>query len=118
MEEITRGSIIFVENPLQENHGNVCVRNHPAVVIQNNLGNEHSSNLIIAYVTSQLKRMEMKTHVVLQWYSGLKKVSMVQTEQIATISRDTDVLAVVDHLTEEDMKRVDKALLASLGLEE
>lgn len=39
MEEITRGSIIFVENPLQENHGNVCARNHPAVVIQNNLGN-------------------------------------------------------------------------------
>ena len=56
--------------------------------------------------------------MVLQWYSGLKKVSMVQTEQIATISRDTDVLAVVDHLTEEDMKRVDKELLASLGLEE
>ena len=41
---------------------------------------------------------------------------MVQAEQIATISKN-DVISVIDHLTDEDMKRVDKALAASLGLE-
>ena len=41
---------------------------------------------------------------------------MVQAEKIATISKD-DVISVIDHLTDEDMKRVDKALTASHGLE-
>ena len=114
--DIVRGDIIFVENPLQEWHGHVICGNHPAVVIQNDIGNEHSDNLIVAYISSPLKRLEMKTHCVLQWYPGLKKVSVVQAEQIATISKD-DVISVIDHLTDEDMKRVDKALAASLGLE-
>lgn len=114
--EFRRGDIIFVENPFKEYHGSVVGGNRPAVIIQNDMGNEHSENLIIAYLTSQLKRMEMKTHCILQWYSGLKKVSMVTTEQIATIAKD-DVISVIDHLTDEDMKRVDRALAASLGLE-
>lgn len=114
--DFRRGDIIFVENPLKEWHGHVACGNHPAVIIQNDLGNEHSGNLIVAYITSQLKRMEMRTHCILQWYPGLKKVSMVQAEQIATIAKD-DVISVIDHLTDEDMKRVDRALAASLGLE-
>ena len=77
---------------------------------------EGSNNLIIAYITSQLKRLELPTHVVLQWYGGLKKVSVVQTEQLATIDKG-DVISVIDHLTDADMARVDQALLASLGLE-
>lgn len=114
--DIIRGDIIFIENPLQEWHGHVICGNHPAVVIQNNAGNEHSDNLIIAYITSQLNRLEMPTHVVLQWYGGLKKVSVVQTEQLATIDKG-DVISVVDHLTDADMARVDRAIIASLGLE-
>lgn len=85
-------------------------------MIQNDAGNEHSNNLIIAYITSQLKRLELPTHVVLQWYGGLKKVSVVQTEQLTTIDKG-DVLSVIDHLTDADMARVDRAIIASLGLE-
>ena len=71
---------------------------------------------MIAYITSQLKRLELPTHVVLQWYGGLKKVSVVQTEQLATIDKG-DVISVIDHLTDADMARVDRAIIASLGLE-
>ncbi len=67
------------------------------------------------YLTSQLKRLEMPTHVVLRWYPGLKKTSVVQTEQLATISKG-DVLFVIDYLTEADMARVDVTLVTSLGL--
>lgn len=115
MDEFERGDIIFVENPIQGKHGHVTAGNHPAVIVQNQAGNTFSDNLIIAYLTSQLKRLEMPTHVVLQWYPGLKKTSVVQTEQLATISKG-DVLSVIDHLTEADMARVDAALVASLGL--
>lgn len=117
MEEILykRGDIIFVVNPLQEQHGHVICGNHPAVVIQNQRANESSPNLIIAYVTSQLKRVEFPTHVVIQWYDELKP-SMILAEQLTTISKG-DVLGYVTHLREEDMVRLDKALKASLELE-
>ena len=87
MSEFSRGDIIFVEKPIQGKHGHVTAGNHPAVIVQNQAGNTFSDNLIIAYLTSQLKRLEMPTHVVLQWYPGLKKTSVVQTEQLATISK-------------------------------
>ncbi len=117
MSEFKRGDIIFVENPIQDPHGHIVSGNHPAVIIQNQTGNVFSGTLIIAYISSQLKKLNMPTHVVLQWYPGLKKVSVVQTEQLATINKE-DVFSVVDHLKEEDMKRVDKALLTSIGFGE
>ena len=115
--EIKRGDIIFVENPQKEPHGHVVCGNHPAIVIQNNAGNEHSHNIIIAYLTSQMKRLELPTHVVIQHYSGLRKASVVLAEQLATIAKE-DVISIIDHLRPEDMVRVDNALLASLGLGE
>lgn len=115
--DIRKGDIVFVDNPFQSPHGAVICGSRPAVVIQNNKGNEYSNNIIVAYLTSQLKRIEMTTHVILQWYPGLKKTSMVQAEQIATISK-SDVTCVIDHLRPEDQVRVDQAIKASLALEE
>ena len=115
MDEFKRGDIIFVENPIQGKHGHVTAGNHPAVVVQNQAGNTFSDNLIIAYLTSQLKRLEMPTHVVLQWYPGLKKTSVVQPSKIATLSQ-WDVISGIEHLSDADMARVDAALIASLGL--
>lgn len=114
--DIKRGDIVFVENPYQKPHGHVIYGNHPAVVIQNNMGNEHSSNIIVAYISSSLKRLEMPTHIVIQHYTGLRKVSVVQAEQLATLDKG-DVISVIDQLTDADMARVDTALKASLGLE-
>lgn len=114
---ITRGDIIFVDNPHQSPHGHVMCGNHPAVVVQNNVGNAHSTNLIIAYITSSLKKLEQPTHIVLQHYKGLRKVSVVQAEQLQTIDKG-DVLSVADHLTEADMLRVNQALMSSLALGE
>ena len=113
--ELRRGDIVFVDNPQQEPHGHVVCGNHPAVVIQNDAGNEHSENVIVAFLTSQMKRLELPTHIVIQHYAGLRKTSVVQTEQLATIAKE-DVLGVIDHLRKEDMVRVDKSLLASLAL--
>ena len=115
--EIRRGDIIFVDNPHQKPHGHIVCGNHPAVVIQNDAGNEHSHNIIIAYLTSQMKRLELPTHIVIQHYPGLRKASVVLAEQLATISKG-DVISVIAHLRDEDMLRVDKALIASLGLGE
>lgn len=115
-KEIKRGDIIMVDNSsYKEPHGSLIYGIHPAIVIQNDSGNKYSNNLIVVFASSKLKRLDLPTHVLLQWYSGLKKPSVVQAEQIATISKD-DVMSVVDHLREEDMKRVEQAIINSLGL--
>lgn len=117
VNRVKRGDIVFVNNLCREPHGFVLSGNHPAVVIQNNAGNMYSRNLIVAYMTSSLKRIELPTKVVLQWYGGLRNVSVVETEQLSTISKD-DVISVIDRLRPEDMERVNKALMASLALGE
>lgn len=118
MTTFRRGDVVFVDNTNTEeapkNH--VVHGNHPAVIVQNQMGNDHSPNLIVAYLTSQMKRLEMKTHVPITWYDGLKP-SMIQAEQLATIDKSS-VLGYITHLRDEDMVRLDKALIASLGLEE
>lgn len=115
--EFKRGDVVFIENPLQgTDAGNhVVCGNHPAVVIQNQKGNDYSPNLIVAYLTSQIKRVEMKTHVLLTWYDELK-TSMIQAEQLATVDKSA-VLGYITHLRDEDIVRLDKALLASLGMD-
>ena len=51
MGDFKRGDIVFVDNPIKKLHGHVVCGNHPAVVIQNQAGNDHSGNLIVAYLT-------------------------------------------------------------------
>lgn len=107
-----RGTVVFVDN--KQDNGHVMKGVHPAVIIQNNIGNKYSPTVIVCYLSSQLKRPDMKTHVLLQHYENMK-TSMVQAEQIATINK-TDILSVVTHLRPEDIARVDAAVLVSVGL--
>lgn len=112
---ISRGTIVFVKDLNRDSQGHVMRGPHPAVVVQNEKGNQHSPTLIICYLTSQLKRLEMRTHVLLQHYDHLR-LSVVQAEQMTTIDK-ADILGVIEQLRPEDMARVDAALSFSLGLE-
>lgn len=112
-QEFTRGTVVFVKN--ESANGHVMSGNHPAVIIQNDVGNKFSPTVIVCYLSSQLKRLEMKTHVLLQHYDNLK-VSVVQAEQIVTINK-SDILSVATKLRPEDVTRVDTAIRVSLGLE-
>ena len=63
-----RGMVVKVRNQYQNPNGHVITGDRPAVVISNNKGNEYSPVIIVAYMTTSLKRLEMKTHVLLQHY--------------------------------------------------
>lgn len=110
---LTRGMIVFVRN--KKARGHVVSGTHPAVIVQNNVGNRYSPTVIVCFLTSQLKRLDMKTHVLIQHYENLR-TSVVQTEQMATIDKQ-DILSVVTTLRPEDMVRVETAVRVSLGLE-
>lgn len=85
------------------------------MVIQNDIGNKYSPTVIVCFLSSKLKRLDMKTRVIIQNYDNLR-TSVVQAEQIATIDK-RDVLSVVTTLRPEDMVRVNAAVRVSLGLE-
>lgn len=112
-QQLKRGTVIYVKN--ENSIGHITNGNHPAVIIQNDVGNKHSPTTIICYLTSKIKRLDMKTHVLLQHYDNLR-VSVVQAEQIVTINK-TEILSVVTKLRPEDMTRVDNAVRISIGLE-
>ncbi len=113
MNELIRGTVVFVRN--HQSNGSVMMGNHPAVIIQNDTGNKYSPTVIVCYLSSRLKRLDMKTHVLLQHYDNMK-VSVAQAEQLATIDK-SDILSVVTKLRAEDISRIDAAVRVSLGLE-
>ena len=67
--ELTRGTVVYVRN--ENASGHVVNGIHPAVVIQNDIGNKYSPTVIVAFLTSKVKRLDMKTHVVLQYRKQL-----------------------------------------------
>lgn len=59
----------------------------PGLVFQNNVGNEHSPNLIVLPLTSALKKTNQPTHVFIPKEVGLRKDSMVLCENPKCISK-------------------------------
>lgn len=61
----------------------------PGLVFQNNLGNQHSPNIIAIPLTSSLKKSNQPTHVFLPAdKTGLAKDSMVLCENPERMSKD------------------------------
>lgn len=86
----------------------------PVVIIQNDIGNRWSPTVIVAAVTSKIKKTVLPTHVEINTES-LAKDSIALLEQIKTIdkSRLGDYLGTVDN---ETMKNIDDAIKISLGI--
>lgn len=61
----------------------------PGIVFQNNIGNAYSPNIIALPLTSQIKKANQPTHVVLPAKeTGLRKGSMVLCENPERMSKD------------------------------
>ena len=88
----------------------------PVLVIQNDTGNYHSPTIIVIAVTRRtFKKPKQPTHVVLDDAQGLAP-SLFMSEVIRTIDKRR-VQSYVGRLTREQMKRVNAALLVSVGLD-
>lgn len=83
----------------------------PGVIFQNNIGNAKSPNVIVLPLTTNLKKINMPTHVLLKAEDiGLKKDSMVLCENPERMSK-SKLGRYVTTLTEEQMAEVAKANL-------
>ena len=88
----------------------------PVIIIQNDIGNKYSPTIIIAAITSQINKAKLPTHVEISSEEyGLNKDSVVLLEQIRTLDKKR-LKEKIGHMTDSDMKKVDNALLISVGL--
>ena len=89
----------------------------PVLVLQNNVGNKHAPTIIVAAITSRMKRAKMPTHVPVRMESGrLPKNSIVMLEQIRTIDK-VRLVNFVGQITNESALLIDRASLISLGID-
>ncbi|MGL6174890.1 MAG: type II toxin-antitoxin system PemK/MazF family toxin [Cellulosilyticaceae bacterium] len=114
--EYTRGQIVMVD--LGKSNGSVQGGTRPCVVIQNDIGNRFAPTTIVAPLTSKLKK-EMPTHVYLKGMEYDNRIidSIVLCEQIKVIPRDSIRPGIVATLNRNDMEKLNKAAIVSLGLQ-
>lgn len=87
----------------------------PVLVIQNDRGNRHSPTVIVAAITSRIKRHRLPTHVNLsKSLCGLHSDSTVMLEQIRTLDKQR-LLNYVGSVDKCKMNEVNKALEISVG---
>ncbi len=88
----------------------------PVLVIQNDVGNRHSPTVIVAAITSRREKARLPTHVALPGQDfGLQRTSVILLEQIRTIDKRR-LGQRLAHLAGTVMRRVDAAILTSVGL--
>lgn len=107
--KIEKGDIFFFDKGPTvgtEQHGG-----RPGVIVSNNTGNIHSENVLVVYTTTQPKA-DLPTHVTI---NSIGKESTVLCEQIHTLSTKK-ILKYYGHVTPEEMKAIDKALIVSTGV--
>ena len=86
------------------------------LVLQNNDGNFFCPTLIVAPITTKLKKLNMPTHCYFEKVRGLAEPSMVSLEQIKTIDK-CRIEKYLGKMTREQMTKVEDAIRESLGME-
>ena len=107
-----RGEIWIVNwNPAR---GSEQAGRRPALVIQNDIGNEKAPTTIVAAISSSVKIYPMNVEVRPP-EGGLELSSIVKTSQILTVSIER-LEKRLGRLTNEVMDEVDRAIKLSLSL--
>jgi len=117
--EFRRGDIVFIPFPYITNFSKT--RERPVVVIQNDIGNRFSPNLIVAAISSQIPSREYPIHFLVRQDSpeaegtGLRRDSIVQTEIILTVPK-TSVTKRLGRFNDAAMSAIDRCIRISLAL--
>lgn len=87
----------------------------PVVVVQNNLANKHSPTVIVAPITTVIKKTYLPTHIVIFKNNYLKKDSTILVEQVRVIDKSR-IITYLGKLTDIQIQKVDKALINAFEL--
>lgn len=92
-------------------------KTRPAVVVQNDTGNEHAPTTIVAPLTSSYDRVYPMQVELLAAESDVERDSVVMCDQVRTVSIEHRIQRKLGALSEREMAAVDHALEISLGLD-
>lgn len=108
-KDIRRGDIYYIEN--RYTVGSEQRGGRPAVVVSNDMNNQHSTTVEIVYLTTQPKA-DLPTHTAV---AGMRSPSTTLCEQITTVSVER-LGNYCGHVTDAEMDGIDAAMRISLGL--
>ena len=114
-----RGDVVLVAFPLVTDFSQTKVR--PAVVIQNDIGNRFSPNLIVAAISSRLPSRAYPTNFIVRLNTpeakgtGLDRDSVVHADIILTIPKSR-VIKTLGRFSDAAMQAIDRCLRVSLDL--
>ena len=112
-EKIKRGEIYWVNwNP---SRGSEQKGIRPALIIQNDIGNEFSPTTIVAALTTAMEKQYPFTVNITSQESGLPKDSTVNLATIMTIDKRR-LAETCGELNQTKMSEIDQAIMISLGL--
>ena len=112
--EIKKGDIFYAT--LDPIIGSEQDGKRPVVVVQNNLANKYSPTVIIAPITTVLKKIDLPTHISIKKNNFLKKDSIIVIEQVRVIDK-VRLKSFLGRLTELQIQQVDKALIKALSID-
>ena len=110
---IKRGDIYYADlNPVV---GSEQGGTRPVLVISNDIGNKHSPTVIIAAITSRVrKKKKLPTHLYLGQIEGLPANSIILFEQLRTIDKSR----LKEHLTHLDEQYLNRLNFLSSSVSE
>jgi mRNA interferase MazF len=112
-----RGDIVTVDFSQYDPRDKV----RPALVLQNNRDNARMAKTIVAFITSNVRRIGEDTQYLIARghpdfpASGLRRDSVVSCSNLYTIQQ-SDVTRIIGRLTQATMDQIDSCLKAALDL--
>lgn len=114
MEFPRRGEIYFIDFPVTG--AAEMAGSHPALIVQNDVGNQASQLTIVAAITSNLRVSRLPVGVrISPQESGLPKASVVHLGHLYTVDKRR-LGRRVGSLTQPRLRQVDRAIQVCLGL--
>ena len=110
---VRRGCVYWLD--FEPVRGSEQGKRRPALVVQNNLGNQTSPTTIVIPLTSQVPSKEYPMHVHL---TLLGRPAVILCEQIRTVTLERMETKVLEELSPELMAKVEDAIRHSLGFSE
>ena len=83
--DIRRGDICYYD--FGENKGSIQCGNRPVLVVQADNFNRNAPTVIVAAITTVIKKQYMASHIILPDDTGLGRPSMVMLEQIRVVNK-------------------------------
>lgn len=111
---ICRGDLFYYD--FGDNSGSVQSGERPVLVIQADDYNQNAPTIIVAAVTSVIKKRYLPSHIILGEEFGLKKPSMVLLEQIRTVNRE-DLREYIGTVDDDKLfRQINATLKKTFGL--